>query len=247
MDARAVALRMDGPPEVVQLPSSSPDDHGIDARWTLDVGADGSAQLEGDERGTGDDAFWMRTNLTEPGARAQWIEDRLVGPWFPTVEVDKKVDFQGDLPRGQASMKWKARSDGLARHEGNELVVPLSPSQPLAAQLAPLVKRTLPVWLPAYLAPRKESRTIRVVAPKGWSFEPLPVGGDEDGGAFGKAHLDVAKDPKDPRAIVVHRVTVFDQSSIGVDEYPKWRAWVQRVDALMHKAVRMEPSVGATR
>jgi len=242
MDARAVALRMDGPPEVVQLPSSSPDDHGIDATWTIALSADGSAQLEGDERGTGDDAFWMRTYLTEPGARAQWIENRMVGPWFPTVEVDKKVDFKGDLARGQATMHWRARSDGIARHEGPELVLPLSPAQPLAAQIAPLVKRTLPVWLPPYMAPRKESRTIRVVAPKEWVFEALPQGGDENGGAFGRAHMEIARDPRDPHAILVQRTTVFDQSAISVDEYPKWRAWVQRVDALMHKAVRLQPA-----
>ena len=244
MDARAVALRMDGPADIVQLPSSSPDDHGVDATWTVSLAADGTANLEGDERATGDDAFWMRTYLTEPGARAQWVEDRLVGPWFPTVEVDKKVGFRGDLPRGGADVTWRARSDGLARREGNELVVPLSPAQPLASQLAPLVKRTQPVWLPPYMAPRKESRTIRVVAPAGWRFEALPQGGDENGGPFGRAHLDVSRDPHG-EAILVHRTTVFDQSSIPVDDYPKWRAWVQRVDALMHKAVRLEPTPAA--
>jgi hypothetical protein len=249
MDARAVALRMDGPAEIESLPPSSPDDHGVDATWTLRLGADGSAQLEGEERASGDDAFFMRSNLTEPGARAQWVEDRLVGTWFPTVEVDKKVDFRGDLPRGAASMHWRARSDGLARHEAAELVVALSPAQTLASQLAPLVKRTLPVWLPPNLAPRKEARTIRVVAPKGYAFEALPRGGDENGGTFGRAHLDVSRDPGDPRTVVVKRTVVFDQSIISVDEYPRWRAWVQRVDALMHKAVRLspEPATGGAR
>jgi hypothetical protein len=239
MDARAVALRMDGPAEIVQLPSSLPDDHGVDSTWTLSVRPDGSADLEGDERATGDDAFWMRTYLTEPGARAQWVEQHLVGPWFATVEVDKKVDFRGDLAHGAASVRWRARSDGLARHEGQELVIPLSPAQTTASQLAPLVTRTLPVWLPPYIAPRKESRTVRVVAPKGWTFEALPRGGDENGGSFGRAHLDVERDPRDKQAIVAHRTVLFDQSAISVDDYPKWRAWVQRVDALMHKSVRL--------
>ena len=35
MDARAVALRLDGPAEIVELPSSSPEEHGVDATWTL--------------------------------------------------------------------------------------------------------------------------------------------------------------------------------------------------------------------
>jgi hypothetical protein len=156
--------------------------------------------------------------------------------------VEKKVDFRGDLPHAGASVKWRARSGGLARHEGTELVVPLSPSQTTASQLAPLVRRTLPVWLPPYIAPRSESRTIRVVAPKGYSFESLPPGGDENGGAFGRAHLEVARDPRDARAIVVRRTLVFDRSEISVEEYPRWRAWVQRVDALMHKSVRLMPT-----
>jgi hypothetical protein len=244
MDARAVALRMDGPAEILSLPSSSPDAHGVDDTWTIGLGSDGSAELEGEERTTGDDAFWMRTYLTEPDARAPWVEEHLVGAWFSTVEVDKKVDFEGDLPGGAARTRWKARSSALARHEGQEMVVPLSPSQTTASQLAPLVKRTLPVWLPPYVAPRKESRTIRVVAPKGWSFAALPPGGDENGGPFGRALLRVARDPHDARAIVVRRSVIFDQSIIGVDEYPGWRAWVQRVDALMHRSVRLARSPG---
>ena len=243
MDARAVALRMDGPPEIVQLPSSSPDDHGVDSTWVITLRPDGSADLDGEEHATGDDAFWMRTYLTEPGARAQWLEDRLVGGWFPTVEVDKKVDFDGNRTNGAAIVKWRARSSGLARHEGDELVVPLSPAQTTASQLAPLVERTLPVWLPPHIAPRREARTLRIRAPQGWTFAPLPAGGDENAGAFGRAHLEVARDPHDPRTVVVRRFVVFDQSTIGVDEYSKWRAWVQRVDALMHRTVRLIPAV----
>jgi hypothetical protein len=247
MDARAVALRLDGPAEIVSLPSSSPDDHGVDSRWTVKLAEDGGAQLEGEERASGDEAFFMRTYLTEPGARAQWVEDHLVGPWFPTVDVDRKVDFRGDLPRGVADVRWRAHSDGLARHEGAELVLPLSPSQTTASQIAPLVKRTLPVWLPSNTAPRRETRTIHVVPPHGWRFEALPPGGDENGGPFGRAHLELARDPHDPQAIVAKRTLVFDQSIISVEEYPRWRAWVQRVDALMHKAVRMEPIPGGAR
>jgi hypothetical protein len=245
MDARAPALRMEGPPEIVTLPGSSPDDHGVDSQWTIQLREDGGASLSGDEHAMGDDAFWMRTNLTEAGARAQWVEDHLVGPWFPTVEVEKKVDFEADVGRGAATTKWRAISQGAARHEGAELVLPLTASQTLASQLAPLVKRTLPVWLPSYVAPRKDSRTIRVVAPKGWKFEALPQGGDENGGAFGRAHLEVSADPRDPQhAVLVKRFVVFDQGTISVDEYPKWRAWVQRVDALLHKSLRLEASKG---
>jgi hypothetical protein len=241
MDARAVALRMTGAADVVELPASSPNDHGVDATWAITLSPDGSADLDGQDKASGDDAFWMRTYLTEPGSRAQWMEDHLVGSWFSTVQVDKKVDFDGSLPHGGALVKWRARSTGLARKEGPELVLALSPVQTLASRLAPLVKRTLPVWLPPHVAPREESHTFRVVAPKGWAFEALPQGGEAPGGPFGRARLDVSRDPKNPKAVIVKRSVVVDQSVIGVDEYPKWRAWVQRVDALMHKSLRLAP------
>jgi hypothetical protein len=240
MDARAVALRMDaGPAEIVQLPASSPDDHGADVNWTITLHPDGSGDLVGEEKHTGDGAFWLRTYLTEAGARAQYVEERLVGGWFPTVEVDKQIDFKGDLAHGQAWVKYRAKSEGLARHEQSDMVLPLSPSQTLASQIAPLVKRTLPVWLPPYMAPMHETRTIRIVAPKGFHWGALPPGGDENGGELGRAHLDVMPDKTDPRAILVRRTLVFDQSVVGVDKYPAWRAWVQRVDALMHRSVRL--------
>ena len=240
MDARAVALRMDGGPgEIVRLPASSPDDHGADVTWTIALHADGSGDLTGEERHIGDGAFYLRTYLTQKDARVQYVEDNLVGGWFPTVEVDKQVDFKGDLPKGQAWVKYKAHSDGLARHEQGELVLPISQAATLASQLAPLVKRTQPVSLPPNFAPSHNTRTIRVIAPQGFHFGDLPPGGDENGGEFGRAHLEFARDAKDPRAVIIKRSVVFDQSLIPVEKYAAWRAWVQRVDALMHKGVRL--------
>jgi hypothetical protein len=243
MDARAVALRMDtGPAEIVQLPASSPDDHGADVTWTVTLSADGAGDVVGEERHTGDAAFWLRTNLSQAEARAQYVEDALIGPWFPTVEVDKAIGFKGDLPGGQALVSYKARSRGLLRSEGRELVLSLSPSNTYGSSLAPLVERTLPVQLPPHLAPSHQNRTVRVLAPAGYRWGELPPGGDASGAAYGKAHLDIARDPKDPRALLIKRSVVFDQHLIPVEKYASWRAWITQVDALMHKEVRLVPT-----
>jgi hypothetical protein len=101
------------------------------------------------------------------------------------------------------------------------------------------VVRTLPVSLPPHFAPSHNTRTIRVVAPQGFRWGDLPPGGDENGGEFGRAHLEVARDPKDPKVVIIKRSVVFDQHFITPDKYPAWRAWIQRVDALMHKGVRL--------
>lgn len=245
MVARSYGLRMDaGPAEIVQLPASSPSDHGSDVRWTVTVKPDGSGDIAGEELHTGDGAFWLRSNLSQAEARPQYVEDNLVGPWFSTVEIDKSIDFKGDLPNGQARVRYRASSRGLARHESKTLVLALSPSQTYGSMLAPLPARTLPVQLPPHLAPSHQNRTTRFVAPPGYVWGDLPSGGDANGGAFGRAKLEIARDPNDARTLVVKRSVVFDQHLIPVEKYPAWRTFVLQVDALMHKDVRLNPVGG---
>jgi hypothetical protein len=245
MDARAYGLRMDtGAAEIVQLPPSSPNDHGADVISTVTVGADGSGEVTGEERHTGDGAFWLRSNISQAEARAQYVEDVLVGPWFPTVEVDKNIEFKGDLPSGQAIVKYKAKSRGLARREGKDLVLSLSPSSTYGSVLAPLVDRTLPVQLPPHLAPSHQNRTTRILAPTGYTWGELPPGGEANGGAYGRARIEIVKDPKDARALLVKRSVVFDQHLIPVDKYASWRAFILQVDALMRKEVRLVQAGG---
>jgi hypothetical protein len=245
MDARAFGLKIDArPAEIFQLPKGSPDDHGSEATWTLSLHPNGSADLVGEERHTGDSAFWLRTYAAQPDARAQYVEDNLVSPYLPTVAVDKAIEFKADLPHGQAWVKYKAHSDGALRLEQGQLVVPITRGASLASQLAPLLERTLPVVLPPQLAPSHRDRTVRIVAPAGYRWADLPEGGDENGGPFGRAHLDITRDKKDPRVIVVRYLVVFDESFIPVEKYPAFRDWLQRVDRLMRKTGRATPEGG---
>jgi Transglutaminase-like superfamily len=241
MDARTVALFIDeGAAKIIDTPASSPDDHGVDATWTIKLSPSGAGDLVASERHTGDAAFELRMNLKQADARSQWVEQYLASGWFPTVQVQGDVAFKPDLPHGVATLGYGAHSEGLARREGSELAVPVAETSTLTSQLAPLVKRTLPVVLPPRLAPGHETRAITIVAPPGFTFADLPPGGDEPGGEFGKAHLEFAK-AGGKNAVVVKRSVVFDLSTIPVDKYAKWRAWLQRVDGLMHRMVRLVP------
>ncbi|WP_437621549.1 transglutaminase domain-containing protein [Sorangium sp. So ce1151] len=241
MDARTLALFVDdGPPKIVETPASSPADHGVDADWTIALLPSGAGELAAKERHIGDAAFELRSNLAEADARAQWVEQYLAYGWFPTVDVKPKVAFQADLAHGAASLEYEARSEGLARREGAELSVPLSGTSTMTSQLAPLVKRTLPVVLPPSIAPRHHHRTITIVAPAGYTFAELPPGGDENGGEFGRATLSFAKVPG-KNAVVVKERVVLDRSTIPVAQYAAWRGWLQRVDGLQHRMVRLVP------
>ena len=63
----------------------------------------------------GDAAFRLRTSIKEPDARAQWIEQNLIGSWLSGVEVEKEVRFDGELGGGLAEVEYRARSGSLAR------------------------------------------------------------------------------------------------------------------------------------
>ncbi|MEO8878669.1 MAG: transglutaminase-like domain-containing protein, partial [Polyangiaceae bacterium] len=89
MDARAVALKMNaGPAEIVELPASAPADHGSNVKWTITLQPNGAGDLSGEEEHTGDGAFWLRTNISEAGARQEYVRDNLVGGWFSAIDVD---------------------------------------------------------------------------------------------------------------------------------------------------------------
>ncbi|EYF06257.1 Hypothetical protein CAP_2135 [Chondromyces apiculatus DSM 436] len=245
MDARTLALFVsEGPAKIVETPASSPADHGVEADWTIRVSPTGAGDLTAKERHLGDAAFELRNYLAEADARAQWVEQFLAAGWFPTVDVKSKVDFEGDLPNGLATLGYEAHSEGLGRLEGDELAVPIAGTMTLTSQLAPLPKRKLPVVLPPNVAPAHRTWTMTVVAPLGYRFAELPPGGEENGGEFGRASLSFTKG-KGPNSVVVKRSFVADLSTIPVEKYGAWRAWLQRVDGLMHRMVRLTPERAA--
>lgn len=240
MDARTLAFFIDnGPPKMIESPLGSPDEHGIEADWKLVLDPSGEGKLTATEQHNGDAAFELRTNLVEPDARRQWVEQYLTGKWVSGVEVESDIGFDGNMPLGAARLRYQAKSTAAFRREGNELVVPLGDNATIASQLAPLHQRTLPVVLPAFLAPRRDIHTLTIVPPAGYTFAELPPGGSENGGEFGRATIEIA--PGEAGSVVVKRTVVFDLSTIPVEKYQKWRTWLQRVDALMHRAVRLIP------
>jgi len=242
MDARARALFVnEEQPKVVATPPSSSAEHGLESTWTITLSPSGGGQLLADERHVGDHAFMLRSYLMEPDARAQWVEQNLLAGWFSSMKLDGKVNFEPDAGAGEARVGYRAASSGIARREGNDWVVPLAPNSTMTSQMAPLVRRTLPVVLPPYAAPSHQRRTIRIVAPEGYMLGELPPSGEENGGEFGRAQLQVLPEPGKDNVVVVKRSVMFEMSTIPVDRYEQWRSWLQRVDALMHRGIRLVP------
>lgn len=242
MDARTYALfASEGPAQMVPSPRSKPEEHGSEATWELRLEPGGAAALVASEIHRGDHAFQLRTALREKDARAQWVEQNLIAGWLPQVQVEPEIDFKSDLPQGEVQVGYRARSQALGRAEGADLVVTLAPSNTLTSQLAPLVKRTLPVVLPPYLAPSRTASSVLLVAPEGMRVGALPPGGEVSGGDFGAARLEI-ETKQEGRAVLLKRSVVFDQDVISVDRYEAWRAWLSQVDSLLHRSVRFVPA-----
>lgn len=239
MDARTFALfASEGPAEMVPTPRGSPEDYGSDARWTIELSATGEAELTAEETHRGDHAFFLRTGLREEASRAQWVDEYLVGATFPQAEIDPKIAFEAALPDGRARVAYRAKSRAFGRNEGDDLLVTLSPSSTWSSSLAALPTRTTPVVLPSQLAPSKLTKEVRFVAPPGMVPGDLPPGGEARGGAFGHARLEILRDAKDARVVVLRSELVFDREVIPVAEYPAFRGWLLEVDSLLHRSAR---------
>jgi transglutaminase-like putative cysteine protease/tetratricopeptide (TPR) repeat protein len=245
MDSGAMALRMgDGEhSRIIETPQAKAADHGVEARWTLKLDPEGGGSLSASERHLGDRAFRLRTYLKQEDARAQWVEQNLVAGWFPSLEMETGVTFNGALDGGAAQVGYQARSGSLARREGTDLVVVVAPPMPITATLAPLTKRQLPVELPPSIAPMHRHMTIEIVAPRSHRFADLPPDGAEDGGPFGKASVTFALSPT-KRKVTITRSLAFEQSRIAVSDYLGWRRWLQGIDRLMLRSVRLVPLAG---
>jgi hypothetical protein len=239
MDARAAAIRVifGGTTPVVSLPSSDPSEHGSDGTWTLVLDDKGGADIALDEMHTGDSAFWLRMSLKQQSAAATWLEKYHAIAGLPQIEVDTEgLKFDGELPLGKASLKFHAKSAALARREGKDLVLGFHYGVPGVEDLAPLIKRVTPVVLPPHLAPAMSVVKVVVTPPASYKLVDLNPGGSVDGGSYGKASLSFEKGGKGE--LIVKRMFSLDQSTISVAEYPKWRDFLIKVDALFRREAR---------
>jgi hypothetical protein len=240
MDSGAMALRVEKNAAIQQTATAAPADHGVTATWKMVLASDGSGRLEAEERHVGDLAFRLRRNLREEDTRAQWVESQILSGAFPGLTMEPKVGFDPTLVGGAARLTYAAKTSSMARREGSDLLVAVAPPRPVTTALAPLVQRTLPVELPPSVAPSHREVTIRLIAPSSHRFASLPPDGEADGGDFGKASL-VFELAKDKRSVTVRRRITLRKWRISVAAYPAWRAWLQKIDGLLQRAVRLTP------
>jgi len=195
-------------------------------RVDVTLGADGSAQVALDLTVSGVYASeWRQRYLAEDTRRERAARD--LGSELGPVEIaaGKGGIEVNDLEDVEQPVKLRARGKAatMARREGENLSVPIGPSQRLVADYASLSTRTLDLVLPA-LTTREDEWTLKLPAGTKVVRGPEPSELDTP---FGRFSIAVEQSPG---KVTLKSTVAFKKVRIKPAEYPAWRAFCEKVD-----------------
>ena len=209
-----------------------PAEHDRRARTlTVEMSADGSARITGQEEVRGSEAPGYRSTYQTEGTRHERFERAMRGI-FPGIEVssetfDQLADFE--LP---VRYHYAARVPSFGVRDADGLRVPGS----VLDELTTLLARTESRHFTLDLGGRRtyvEDRTLR--APAGYTIGAVPEGGVADS-AFGHFAMTVTQNGTE---VVVHTELSLAADTIPTDQYAAYRAWIGRADAILRGRVVM--------
>ena len=200
---------------------------------TVELSADGSAQLEIDQRYEGKLAILLRSALeTLPAARfKETIESRLLPRSLPgarVVSIDVKNLASLDEP---LVLHMKLEMSSFARAAGGELLI--APMFPLRLRaLADLPSRETPLYISESLATRVTVK-LRIKLPPGarvaTALEPSKT---SDEGRFARI-----EDRVEHGDLLLDRVMDLPAGRVLPDNYARFQSFARQVDAALHRDV----------
>lgn len=200
---------------------------------TAVLAADGSAEIEIDQRYEGKLAILLRTALEQlPAARfKETIESRLLQRSLPgarLISVDVKNLAALDEP---LVLHMKLEMSSFARPAGGELLI--SPMFPLQlGGLAGLPARETPLYISESLATRVAVK-LRVKLPAGARVSTtLTPSSSDDEGRFARV-----QDRVEGGELVLDRVMDLPAGRVLPDKYARFQSFARQVDAALHRDV----------
>ena len=177
-----------------QHAAGSPDEHGVDATWTIKLTPSGAGDLGRDRAPHRRSAFELRRNLGEKDARAQWVEQYLPRAGSPRsrsarTSTSRPISRRAPLayatartPRASRAARatsWRCRSlddhdDLAARPAGEAHAACRASAQHRAEPPDPRDPRSAPPWLQPSSSPRAEKRTAASSATPRSRSRPIP-------------------------------------------------------------------------
>jgi cellulose synthase operon protein C len=199
---------------------------------SVQLARDGSANVTEQGEVRGDDAASHRRRYQAEGTRKDRFERATRGT-FPGLSLASLTfDSLGDLEE-PVRFRYEARVPRFAERDGDALRMAPSTLDDLVRQLAPTAKRRYPLDLGG-TAGYVEERTVTL--PKGMRVSARPDGGEAKS-PFGTLTLQVRGDD---RTIEVRTALELSRDRVSPDEYPAFRKWVERADALLRQRFTFE-------
>ena len=201
------------------------------AELSVDLRADGSAALEVNETIRGHEAPSWRSQYQAPGTRLDRLE-RAMRNTFSGIEIER-VEMEGltdyETP---VEAHYRASVPQFATRDADGLRVPVSVMGDLVRSLARTEARTQAFDLGA-TTHYVEDRTLR--APAGMDVATLPEGGRVES-PFGVFLMTVTREG---RNVSIHTELTLSRDRIEATEYPQFRAFIERADALLRQRLAL--------
>jgi tetratricopeptide (TPR) repeat protein len=235
MDLGALAIQINGGnAKVVRLPQNDPRSNVRKRDVVATLNSDGSALLSVayEAKGTGT-AEWRQRYQAQATFKERVTQDlasELGGFQLSSAKAQDLEDF--DKP---ALITVQGTAPQLARKEGQELSLAVTPSLRLTPRYASQSRRRLPIRIPAF-STIEHSFTVKV--PKGMKVTtaPLATSGQSE---FGSYQVEVTEQGSQ---VVVRSSLSLPVRTIQPDQYAAWQAFCQRVDAAFSTRLLVGPS-----
>jgi hypothetical protein len=221
--ADVLVVEPQGGSRFLVTPEAKPEDNVSTLDFTVKLAADGSADVKAETGVWGQGAPEYRRSFQSAGARKATLEQQWAQS-FPGLTVSTltvsdttkleepmKLQFQMHAPRYAEVLPMGLR------------FFPLGAGRAFTQVLAPLTERKSDAVFPGVWANRF---TVRYEPPPGYVAQGLPEDFDETT-EFGHAQLQVRVENGKP---IVTGEMVMAKARIKAAEYPRFRAWLLRVD-----------------
>ena len=200
-------------------------------RLRIELDADTSAQVAGEEVVRGDAASYYRRTYQAEGRRQERLQRELARR-FPGIEVSAQNFEHLDEFEESPEFTWRARIPQFAERTAEGLSVAPSSMSNLTRALAPSPRRRSALELGP---PNRRVETRVVVLPAG-AGATLPSGGRVES-EFGTLALSARRQGNN-----VEVSTEWTQTAhrVSADDYPAFRRFVQDVDQLLEQRLTVQ-------
>ncbi|MFW5921385.1 MAG: DUF3857 domain-containing protein, partial [Polyangiales bacterium] len=193
---------------------------------------DGSADVQVDELVRGKQAARFRKNYEAEGTRSERFE-RSQRSTFPGLRLER-VQFEQLLDLEEPiRFEWKAELPRMAQRNGDELTMPYTVVDDLLRGIARTSTRRHPLELGGTRS-YAEERVVQL--PPGMEATQVPEG-REVKSDFGRVSLSVDEQGREVR---MRTEVVIGTARVSPDEYPAFRRWVEKADALLRQRLTLQ-------